>query len=395
MSRVVGFWFPIVLFSAGAYAGPVVDTVDLSDYAVLPQCLTGPGVGLDPPCDVFDLDADTDLDLIDFAEFQRAFLPPPGMQYVPGGEFEMGDPFDEGEDDELPVHTVYLSPYYIDKYEVTNGRYAAALNWAFAAGQVFVHETDHDVRGTLNNIPYCDTTARSEYSRITWDGSAFGVAEGKENHPITRVTWQGAAAYCNWRSAMEGRQQCYDLSTFICDFTAPGYRLPKEAEWEKASAWDAVELRHFRFGENSDGCGRNCLAGGRGNFFNSGQPFAYGGSSPGTTPVGFYNGELHAKEDFDWPGGQLTYQTQDAASYYGCYDMSGNVWEWCNDRYDPDYYDASPSSNPTGPADGTERVLRGGAWNEVPVDIRSARRIGRLPGFRFHSYGFRCAKGTP
>ena len=75
-------------------------------------------------------------DMFDFAWFQRVFgtVTPPGMVLVPGDEFEMGDPFNEGNPDERPVHTVYLSSYHIDKYEVTNQQYADALNWAYAQG---------------------------------------------------------------------------------------------------------------------------------------------------------------------------------------------------------------------------------------------------------------------
>ncbi len=370
-------------------------TVNLADYAEFPGCLTGPEVERDAQCEIFDFDFDLDVDLADFTGFQRVCTSPPGMVFVPAGEFEMGDPWSEGDEDERPVHTVYLSPYYIDKYEVTNEQYAAALNWAILGGWIFVGADDQIVRGMHNNTIYCDTTASSAYSRITWDGSIFGVVSGKENHPMLRVSWYGSVAYCNWRSAMEGKPLCYDLSTWTCGFGVAGYRLPTEAEWEKASGWDPVQERHFRFGEHTDGCGYNCLDGHRAAFYSSGGPYGFGEDPPVTAPVGFYNGELHYKVDFGWPGSQTSYQTQDARSYYGCYDMSGNAWEWCNDWYDERYYDSSPYSNPQGPAGGTERVLRGGGWHDVPRDCRSAYREGRLPGYRYYAYGFRCSLGTP
>ncbi len=300
---------------------------------------------------------------------------------------QMGDTFSEGESDELPIHTVYLSPYYMDKYQVTNAQYATALNWARAqrnqitvnGGEVFKYDG-----GT--RYLYCDTTTSSSYSRITWNGSTFGVLAGREDHPMAQVSWHGAAAYCNWRSAMEGRALCYDLSTWTCDFGVGGYRLPTEAEWEKAAAWDPVQQRHFRFGEHTDGCGYNCLDAKRANCFRSGDPFE-AGDYPWTTPVGYYDGTNHSG-----------YQTQNAQSYYGCYDLSGNVWEWCNDWYASGYYGAPAATqpNPVGPAEGAYRVMRGGLWNGSNANYcRSAMRARLWPFHRNRYYGFRCAVGPP
>ena len=211
---------------------------------------------------------------------------------------------------------------------------------------------------------------------------------------MAMVTWYGAAAYCNWRSAMAGKPLCYDLSSWTCDFGVAGYRLPTEAEWEKAAGWDPLLPYHFRFGEHTDGCGYNCLDGQRANYRSSGDPYEVS-PSPYTTPVGFYNGELHYKADFGWPGSQTSYQTQNAQSYYGCYDMSGNVWEWCYDWYLGTYYSSSPPSNPTGPGSSMYRVMRGGVWYHDPNLCRSADRFWTSPDARSNGYGFRCAVGTP
>ena len=201
---------------------------------------------------------------------------------------------------------------------------------------------------------------------------------------MVEVGWYGAAEYCNWRSAMEGRTPCYDTSTWPCNFGANGYRLPTEAEGEKAAGWDPVLRRHFRFGEHTDGCGCNCLAGQRANYRGSGDPFETG-PDPRTTPVGYYDGSNR--------GG--TYRTQDAQSYCGCWDMSGNVSEWCNDWYSPTYYSDSPYSNPHGPTSGTSRVERGSSWDDNPSDCRSALRVGDSPVDRSGYCGFRCVVGTP
>jgi len=308
--------------------------------------------------------------------------PPSGMVLVPAGEFQMGDTFNEGNSAELPVHTVYLSSYYIDIYEVTNQQYATALNWALGHGGLITVTSDAVYQaGSGTSYLYCGINYSRE-SGITWSGSTFGVVADKEDHPMTDVSWYGAVAYCNWRSAMESKPLCYDLYTWTCDFGVAGYRLPTEAEWEKAAAWDPVQQRHFRFGEHTDGCGPNCLDGHRANYGWSGDPYEED-AGPDTTPVGYYDGTTHG-----------AYMTQNAQSYYGCYDMSGNVWEWCHDWYGA--YATTPQTNPTGPDAGTYRVLRGGCWGDLnPVDVRSAFRYGGTPGLREYIGGFRCSVGTP
>ena len=346
-----------------------------------------------PACDHLLADTDCDdtantFDIDSFVECLAVGCPPcPGvMVLVPAGEFEMGDPWSEGESRERPVHSVYVSSFYMDVYEVTSSRYCAYLNSTNGQGLIHVSsDIVYKVGGT--RYPYCDTYSADPDSRIHWDGNVFTVTAGKEDHPMLEVSWYGAVAYSNWRSDQDSREPCYDLGTWQCDFSANGYRLPTEAEWEKAAGWDPAQERHFRFGEHTDGCGYNCLGGHRANYWDSGDPYE-GGGYPETTPVGYYDGSDH--------GG---YQTEDAQSYYGCYDMSGNVWEWCHDWYDSGYYDTYPPdgwpSDPTGPASGTHCVLRGGNLDGIPHYCRSAPRYGYTPGFRYDDGGFRCAAGTP
>lgn len=162
-----------------------------------------------------DMDLDCDVDLDDFAVFQGNMtgpldpVAPPNTVLVPAGEFEMGDSFGEGESNELPVHDVYLDAYYIDTYEVTNQQYADALNWAWAQGGL-IHVSSgvvYQYGGTT--YPYCDTYSVDADSRIEWDGNTFTVTAGKEDHPMVQVSWYGAVAFSNWRSALEGRTPCY------------------------------------------------------------------------------------------------------------------------------------------------------------------------------------------
>ena len=132
---------------------------------------------------------------------------PEDMARIPGGTFAMGDHHD-GWDTALPLHSVTLSAFYMDRYEVTNQRYVAGLNWANNEGNL-ITVTSGVVHKTGNaGIPYCSTTSASngvpnygEYSRVTWNGVSFGVVPGKANHPVVLVRWYGAAAYANWRSA--------------------------------------------------------------------------------------------------------------------------------------------------------------------------------------------------
>ncbi|MBU0754254.1 MAG: formylglycine-generating enzyme family protein, partial [Planctomycetes bacterium] len=134
---------------------------------------------------------------------------PPPMQLVPAGEYEMGDHLETGHPDELPVHAVYIDAFYMDTFEVTNEEYCTYLNSAY--GQGLIEVSSGVVYKKNDTEPYCDTTTSSSYSRITWDGNTFGITAGKEDHPIMMVSWYGAVAYANWRSAQEGRTPCYDL----------------------------------------------------------------------------------------------------------------------------------------------------------------------------------------
>jgi len=254
--------------------------IDLSDLAHL---LGSYGLASGATYEDGDMDGDGDVDLSDLAWLLGLYgtpcPAPDGMAVVPGGEFEMGDSFNEGFSDELPVHTVYLSPYYIDKYEVTNQQYCDALNWAYAqGGLITVSDGVVYKYNSGTNYRYCDTTSSFSHSRITWNGSDFGVTAGKENHPMVMASWYGSVAFCNWRSAMEDKLPCYDRidedpPNWDCNFDAAGYRLPTEAEWEKAAGWDPVQGRHFRFSEHTDGCGYTCLDSQRVNYGGSDDPY--------------------------------------------------------------------------------------------------------------------------
>ncbi len=297
--------------------------------------------------------------------------PPDDMKYIPEGGFEMGDHFADGHDDELPLHAVLLDAFFMSKFEITNSQYCDYLNSALDSSSIYL--SSNVVYGTGNNQGYCDTSASISRSQIVYSGGVFtvGTKDGRDmsDHPMVQISWYGAAAYCNWRSSEEGYESCYNLSTWDCDFTKKGYRLATEAEWEYA-ARGGQHSPYYRY------VWGNSIDGSNANYWISGDPYETG-DFPWTTPVGYYDGS-------QIPAGS------DMANGYGLYDMAGNVWEWCNDWYASDYYDTSPFDNPTGPASGTIRVLRGGVWDISAFRCRVAVRVTfGFPHFRFSTFGFR------
>jgi len=295
--------------------------------------------------------------------------PPPGKAHIPGGEFEMGDHFGIGNPDELPLHDVYIDSFYMDIYEVTNQKYCDYLNTAYP---VLIEVNGGVVYKKGDTEPYCDTYSYDIHSRIHWDSGTetFSVTQDKEDHPVVEVSWYGAVAYANWCSSQEGLTPCYDLDTWDCTFGAGGYRLPTEAEWEYAArGGNHNPYYKYPWGDSIDGS--------KANYKNSGDPY-----DNGTTPVGYYDGN-------QIPSGS------DMANGYGLYDMSGNVFDWCNDWYDSNYYSSSPYSNPHGPLSGSYRVLRDFSWGTDQSYSRCANRYYTLIDNRGGYHGFRLVLEMP
>lgn len=265
------------------------------------------------------------------------------MVRIPGGVFHMGatanrlseecDAFRDGcqsawFSSSEPVHSVLLRSYYIDIHEVTNGAY---LEFLSAQGNACSGQLCLDF----------------EQSRIFQQGDTYSVEESLTQHPATGVTWYGAQAFCEWRGA----------------------RLPTEAEWEKAAAWDgkAAASRQYPWGNVFDGrslnsCDASCDEQQANPAFDDGYPT--------TAPVAsFANGR----------------------SAYGLYDMAGNVWEWVADWYDAGYYQVSDEANPMGPEDGSEKVVRGGSWFDTGNFTATTIRFPSAPTNADRTIGFRCA----
>lgn len=254
---------------------------------------------------------------------------------VPAGPFKMGDNFGDGDPRERPVHTVDLDAFYLSKFELTNGE------WKKFRDDPGYDDPKFWPEGRVmpkDQIPYW-TQAQNH----------GGAIAGNENYPVLGVNWDGATAYCHWLSAKTGKK----------------YRLPTEAEWEKAAR--GTDQRRFPWGNTIDKSYANYVGS---QTFDTGQL------------VGYYDGSKRG--DF---------QTHDGASPYGIHDLAGSVMEWCQDWYSRDYYAVSPNKNPKGPETGAYRVVRGGTFFMEPQDQRVTLRAAAWPSLQSHRMtGVRVAR---
>ena len=187
-----------------------------------------------------------------------------------------------------------------------------------------------------------------QYKQVTGTNPSYFSGD---TLPVDQVTWFDAVLFCNRLSEKTQLEKCYDEDTWECDFSKNGFRLPTEAEWEYA-----------------------CRAGTTTNYY-SGERVL--------TRAGWYRNNSSASPH---PVGEKK------PNAFGLYDMHGNVWEWCNDRYEKDYYAKSPPNNPTGPAESQHRIKRGGSWNAYIHFCRSAERDICLPNLKSFNLGFRIAQ---
>jgi sulfatase modifying factor 1 len=300
------------------------------------------------------------------------------MVTIPGGSFQMGDSIPDGPSEERPVHQVTVDSFNMGKYEITNGQYCAFLNSAYPTELKVINGVVYATSDIGNGTPYCDTSTSYSYSQIAFSNNIFSVRakNGKDmsNHPIACVRWNGAVAYCNWLSQKEGRQVCYDLTTWTCNFTKKGYRLPTEAEWEYAARGGSQSGIRFPWGDTITHNQAN---------YNSLSQYKYD-----TSPTRGYHPT--------WNDGIMPYTSTIGsfpANGYGLCDMIGNAWEWCNDWYG--LYSSGSQTNPKGPETGSYRVLRGGGWYDGPDNARVSVRYNTnyVPYPRYGSIGFRIVLG--
>ena len=306
----------------------------------------------------------------------------PDMVKIPAGGFLMGDHFDDWKptkiENEKPVHGVDIDSFYMSRYVTTNRQYCDFLN---AADVEVFWDTVYASSDETYYYPYCRVHSFSGRSQIEYSDSndVFTVRSklGKDmsNHPVVQVSWYGAAAYCNWRSQQEGFESCYDVSTWECDFSKHGFRLPTEAEWEYAArGGQNSPYRRFPWGHTDN------ISHSLANYFSASESEYYYNVSP---PVG--NHPSYNDGVFPYTAPVNSFQPNG----YGLYNMAGNVFEWCNDFYSETYYAVSPSDNPTGPVDGDYRIIRGGAWDMFSMFSRVAYRGIAYPDGQDYSFCFR------
>lgn len=281
---------------------------------------------------------------------------PRGMVWVEEGYFAMGDTDSGGDSTERPVHTNWISGFWMDEMEVNKFAWDRVKSWALTNG-------------------------------YTFSGSA-GLAK-TNSHPVGMLNWYDAVKWCNARSEKDGLTPCYytdagrstvyrqgetDVQGDWVRWDADGYRLPTEAEWERAARggrwgrrfpWGGDTVQHARANYNAaPGVFPYDTSETVGN-----HPDYDEGSIPYTAPVGSFN-----------------------ANPFGLHEMAGNIAEMCWDWYSNAYQSVSLSIDPIGPASGSDRVIRGGCYIDTAPKLRCAYRDRTLPTTKSSQYGFRCVR---
>ncbi|MBD3224688.1 MAG: SUMF1/EgtB/PvdO family nonheme iron enzyme [Caldithrix sp.] len=157
---------------------------------------------------------------------------PMDMVFVEGGTCTMGDTWGDGQSDETPTHEVTLSSFYMGQYEITNAQAAEVFNWALDQGKV--NADSSTVQNAVGDPQELLDLDDDEW-QISYDGSQLIAYSGKESHPVIEISWYGAVAFCNYLSEREGLTSGYNLNDWSCNWSANGYRLLTEAEWEYAA----------------------------------------------------------------------------------------------------------------------------------------------------------------
>ncbi|MBP7431302.1 MAG: SUMF1/EgtB/PvdO family nonheme iron enzyme [Candidatus Hydrogenedentes bacterium] len=342
------------------------------------------------------------------------------MVGVAGRKFLMGDVNGIGESNERPTWEAYLSPFEISAYEVTVQEMVTVLNWYEEHAYVSVPELQrieialYNGEHTVVEIQYNSYLDDMPLFRTSVDDTADGgqlyeapesqilcrvttptgirhvrnwEVKARGDHPMTHISWVGAVWYCNMLSVMHGLELAYSYvpsndvnDRWIWDPSKNGYHLPTEAQWEMAASWDPATRTKWDYG-NSNGVIGTMHAN-----HNYSNPLGLS-EVPYTSPVGWYNG--------------LNPNTSRAVSPAGCWDMSGNVQEWCQDNYQVDWYtdvvegslDLYPDPFNYQPSNGV-KSLRGGCWATDSHYLRTTFRHYDNYDSMHNTVGFRVVRNN-
>ncbi len=284
--------------------------------------------------------------------------PVDGMVKLDGGRFLMGTEDEEGfpQDGEGPIREVTLDPFYVDVYPVTNGQFlefkrktqyqtdAEKFGWSFVfQGHIPAERYGELVAQRAAGVPWWCQVMGADWRHP--EGPDSGV-DARENYPVVHVSWNDAAAYCEWA----------------------GKRLPTEAEWEYA-ARGGLEQKLYPWGDELTPDGRH-----RCNIWQGTFP-TYDSAEDGFAAVG-------PADSFE-PNG------------YGLYTITGNAWEWCADWFDAGYHVTASRANPVGPPAGKAKVMKGGSYlchRSYCNRYRVAARTSNTTDSSTTNIGFRCVR---
>jgi formylglycine-generating enzyme required for sulfatase activity len=252
---------------------------------------------------------------------------PPILARIPAGDYLMGA--SDAQEDERPVHRVFVGEFFIGRFPVTHDEYAR-----------FIRATGYPAP-SISRLPLITVGGRDSVFRelaapYVWENDQPPVGHG--SHPVVLVRYEDALEYCRWLSD--------EMSRVV--------RLPTEAEWEKA-ARGGIEGQRYPWGNDIDSSHANFLAD------------SAVKSERGTRPTGTY-----------------------PPNAYGLYDICGNVWEWVSDWYSAEYYGFGEMRDPRGPQSGNMRIVRGGSWVNDDVSMLRCAYRHKVPADTYaYSVGFR------
>jgi formylglycine-generating enzyme required for sulfatase activity len=266
------------------------------------------------------------------------------LTLIPTGTFRMGLPDEDADNDHKPQHEVRISAFYLGVTEVTLGQFHH-----FVQETKYKTEAEKDGKGGYG---WHEGRNKLEQDpKYTWLKPGFVQTD---EHPVVNVSWNDAVAFCEWLTRVEGRT----------------YRLPTEAEWEYA-----------------------CRARTTTKYFSGDDPESLAtvaNVADGTAKAKYsdWTWAIVARDGFIYTAPVAQFQP----NMFGLYDMHGNVWEWCHDGFDGEYYKRSPKEDPSGPPQAALRVFRGGGWFCHPHSGYSGCRGRSKPGNRASDLGFRVAR---